>query len=63
MVGPKFGWGFAIGLIGALLALSPGLDALPLHVARAFGIAVVTGLLAARYTDRVWAWLARMLEW
>jgi hypothetical protein len=63
MSGPGFGWGFAIGFLGAFLSISPGLDGLTVHMVRAVVIALVTGLLAARYGDRVWNWLIRLVDW
>ena len=56
-------YGFVAGLLGAFLAISPGLHDLPTHLIRVVLIAIATGLAAAKFGERVWHYLTQTLDW
>ena len=55
--------GSVVGGACAFLTIRPGMEELLPHLLRTLLIALLCGFLAARYGDRAWRWLSRVLPW
>jgi hypothetical protein len=61
--GLRFGCGSIVAGACAFVTIRPGMDALESHVARTLLIAGIAGVVAARYGDRAWKWISRVIPW